>query len=418
MKFIVMKMKNYTLCLFALLFFYGCKSDKARPLRQFADVIPEEIEGNVQDMNMADSAAITIVVKDCSLVKELRLSSWVDSISYLRLDSQDAALIGSVNKFIRTNDAVFLLDRYKTKSVKKFSMDGKFIADIGKQGEGPGEYFEPTDFIATDSLVIVYDQFASRFNYYTLDGQYIHSRNLPFLCLRFHQFSADNLFFCTLDADNQHLSSIEDFSIFQTDSAFVINQRGFYRKRGKYTSIISDYNFAELNGRLYYHPPYSGKIYEINSDGKCTLNVRLDFGKRQLPEEFLLEENWGKYKDESKGDRYNFFLGEFLFVDDVVYFAYARQHKLYRCFYSLKEKKAVGSSVIRNDVIPIFPFTNLIGVGGNCIVGYVYPHDIVTARDHFSAEEWLDLVGEESVNIARQIKGEDNPILLWFHMKK
>lgn len=111
-----------------------------------------------------------------------------------------------------------------------------------------------------------------------------------------------------MDADNQHLSSIEEYSLFQTDGTFAIKERGFYRKRGKYSSIISDYNFAELDGRLYYHPPYSGKIYEVSYDGKFNLNINLDFGKRQLPEELLLEENWNEFKDESAEDRYFFFL--------------------------------------------------------------------------------------------------------------
>lgn len=112
------------------------------------------------------------------------------------------------------------------------------------------------------------------------------------------------------------------------------------------------------------------------------------------------------------------FFCEYLFVNDIVYFAYTQQHKLYRCFYSLKDKKSVGSPAVRNDIIPIFPFSNLVGVDEDCIVGYVYPNDIVTAREHYSAEKWLQLVGEKSAGIAKQLKDEDNPILIWFHMKK
>ena len=53
----------------------------------------------------------------------------------------------------------------------------------------------------------------------------------------FNQFE-NNFIFYTQDADNQHLSSIENYSIFQTDSNFVIKERCFYRERDKYTSII------------------------------------------------------------------------------------------------------------------------------------------------------------------------------------
>lgn len=408
-------MKCSIFYLIALFLVMGCKPEK-RVSSLFSDVVPEHLEKNVQDMDVRDSVT-TISVLDCTPEKELKLSSWVDSITYLRLDSRDAALIGRINKFVRKDNAIYLSDKYKTKTIKKFTMSGDFVTDIGRYGEAPGEYAEPTDFVVTDSLVIVYDQFVSRLNYYTLDGRYLLSRKLPFLCHEFHQFSEDNFMFYALDADNRHLPSIENYSIFQTDSAFVIKERGFYRERGKYSSIISDYNFSEMNGKLYYHPLHSGKIYEMSGDGECTLRIHLDFGKKQLPEEFLLDKNWGEYKRESKQDRYHFFPGEFLLVDSLVYFAYAQEHRLYRTFYSLKDGKSAGSSVVRNDVLPIFPFSNIIGADKNCIVGYVYPNDIIVGRDHYDAERYTQIVGETSANIAKQLNEEDNPILIWFHMK-
>lgn len=98
-RIIVMRIKSCIFYLFFLLLFIGCKSDKAKPLKMFADIASEQIERDVQNMKVVDSSATTIIEEDCTLKKELRLSSWVDSISYLRLDSRDAALIGAVNKF-------------------------------------------------------------------------------------------------------------------------------------------------------------------------------------------------------------------------------------------------------------------------------------------------------------------------------
>jgi hypothetical protein len=47
----------------------------------------------------------------------------------------------------------------------------------------------------------------------------------------------------------------------------------------------------------------------------------------------------------------------------------------------------------------------------------VYPNDIIMGRDYHDAEQWIQLVGETSADIAKQLNGEDNPILIWFHMK-
>lgn len=404
--------------LFILIINSGCKSNKARSLEIFDNIVPEHFEKNVQNMTLNDSSVMFISIKDCSIRKEALLSEWVDSISFVYLNSDNAALIGSINKLVQNKDAIYLLDRYKTKSIKKFAMNGEYLTDIGKYGEGPGEYVEPTDFIVNDSSIIVYDQFGCRLNFYTLDGKYICAKKMPFLCLRFHQFTSNNFIFCTLDADNQHMQAIEDYSIFETDSAFIINKRGFYRKRGLYSSIISDFNFAEMNGQLYYHPPFSGKIYKINPDGTCEMVVQLDFGLKRLPEKFLLNENWNEFQEESDKGRYYFFPGEFLFAGNTIYFSYINQHKMYRCFYSMKNKTFVGSSCIKNDIYPIFPFANLLGVDDDCVVGYVYPHSIVEARSNYSSEEWVKLVGEASAKISMNCKEEDNPILIWYHLKR
>lgn len=400
-----------------LLILTGCKQ-KNNSLALFSDVIPNQYEKNVHDMDIASSQAIDIAVDKNQLVDKIKISSWVDSITFVQLSSSDNALIGSINKLIRKSNDIYILDRYKTKSLKKFNINGEFITDIGRFGEAPGEYQEPTDFIVNDSLIIVYDQFASRFNYYTLDGNFQYSKKLPFLCLRFKQVSVNNFIFYTQDADNQHLSSIENYSIFQTDSNFVIKERCFYRERDKYTSIINDYNFVDINNRLYCHPSFSGKIYEILNDGKYALKINLNFGKHQLPEEYLLKENWNDFKNESAKDRYSFFLGEYLITNDVLYFSYTQQHEAVRCFYSFKDKKLARSSIMVNDILPIFPFANFIGVDGNTLVSYVFPSDIIAIRDNYSSSEWYKMVGEKAFEITKQLKNEDNPFIVWYHLKK
>ena len=158
----LVKMRYFILYIFFLSALGSCKTDKVKPLSIFSDVVPEKIERDVRDMPVKGSAVDTIVVADCDLKERLHVSSWVDSITYLSLDNREEALLGAINKVVCRKDAIYLLDRYKSKSIKKFSMEGKFLTNIGTFGEAPEEYAEPTDFVVTDSLVIVYDQFTSR----------------------------------------------------------------------------------------------------------------------------------------------------------------------------------------------------------------------------------------------------------------
>lgn len=113
-----------------------------------------------------------------------------------------------------------------------------------------------------------------------------------------------------------------------------------------------------------------------------------------------------------------FFLGEYLITNDVLYFSYVQKHEAVRCFYSFKDKKLARSSIMRNDILPIFPFANFIAVDGNTLVSYVFPSDIIAIRDNYSSSEWYKVVGEKAFEITKQLKSEDNPFLVWYHIKK
>ena len=94
-----------------LLILTGCKQ-KNNSLALFSDVIPNQYEKNVHDMDIASSQAIDIDVDKNPLVDKIKISSWVDSISFVQLSSSDNALMGSINKLIRKSNDIYILDRY------------------------------------------------------------------------------------------------------------------------------------------------------------------------------------------------------------------------------------------------------------------------------------------------------------------
>jgi hypothetical protein len=66
---------------------------------------------------------------------------------------------------------VYILDSANAR-IQKFGADGKFLASIGRKGQGPGEYMMPDsiDFDASGRL-IVYDPFQLRVQAFTGDGK-------------------------------------------------------------------------------------------------------------------------------------------------------------------------------------------------------------------------------------------------------
>lgn len=63
----------------------------------------------------------------------------VKSIEYIPLETTDSCLVSNITSLIADDDYIFL-GNGKTSQVFQFNRQGKFIRQIGRVGEGPGEY--------------------------------------------------------------------------------------------------------------------------------------------------------------------------------------------------------------------------------------------------------------------------------------
>lgn len=71
------------------------------------------------------------------IVKDVSASVIADSLAYVPLETSSNCLIKYVNQIGLDDKNIFIRD---DKKVLRFSIDGKFICNIGNIGEGPGEY--------------------------------------------------------------------------------------------------------------------------------------------------------------------------------------------------------------------------------------------------------------------------------------
>jgi len=191
----------------------------------------------------------------------LKLSTLIDSIEFVKLSNEPEAVIGNINKIVVQDSCIYILDRYKTKSLKKFSRRGNYLTIIGKQGAGPEEYIEPTDFIVWDNEIIVYDQFKSDLKFYDLSGNFKYAKRTPFLFFKFALLSSNQYIFNSISMDgNSHLPSINDYQIFVTDSTFQIDYRGFLSSKDKFSNYIVENNFTSYRGKIFVHPIFSDTL--------------------------------------------------------------------------------------------------------------------------------------------------------------
>jgi hypothetical protein len=77
----------------------------------------------------------TIDSKD--IKSKLYVSGIADSIIYIPLETKDETLIKQLNQYIICENDIFIAD---SKKVSRYSKTGKFVNHIGAVGQGPGEY--------------------------------------------------------------------------------------------------------------------------------------------------------------------------------------------------------------------------------------------------------------------------------------
>lgn len=118
------------------------------------------------------------VKKVCYTLAELENSNdsltakdYPADFSYVALETTDECLIREIDEVVMTADYFFVLDQMN--KVYQFSVNGKFIRQIGRRGHGPQEYGRILSFAVNDSLKQVYLADYHKVLAFDFNGEYI-----------------------------------------------------------------------------------------------------------------------------------------------------------------------------------------------------------------------------------------------------
>ena len=85
-------------------------------------------------------------------------------------------LINPTGITIGTDQRVYVVDQAPAR-IRVYDPQGKYLRDIGREGDGPGEYRAP--IVAVDRQVVVHDPRSRRLTQFTLDGQVVWTKPGP-----------------------------------------------------------------------------------------------------------------------------------------------------------------------------------------------------------------------------------------------
>ena len=238
-------------------------------------------------------------VFDTGIFKEVEL---------VKLESEHC-VVGSIDKIIRNDSLLYIMDKQIAREVYIFTRDGRFVHKISRHGHGKNEYTQLWDIFFDNHknalcLVSRADQKVISFS---PDGKrIIEERRLPKMFG--HMVSTASGYIGYMDNYSQNPSL--PYNVWTMDKSFNLEE-GFLPINPQFEST----SFCDLNMMSVYEdilcfkPEYANTIYQVK-DGKVSERWKLDFGEKTLSDFSSLPRvnspEWTRLMTEKISNVYNY----------------------------------------------------------------------------------------------------------------
>jgi len=400
-----MKTKYYLFILIALcLFSCGGKNHQSNKLETIS------INGNIR--------------------QTLNFSSFVDTIEFIPLETNDENLIGKVNRIFYRNGKYYLRTTQGMMNGKLsvFNKTGKYLWGLNKKGQGPGEYTDFEDFSIADNGNIIIPTIKKIITYDSL-GNFLSENRFEQYLFEFLNIGNDN--YIVLDCNAvQHGNNL--FSII--DSKGNIKKRIFKQSEleSKRNGLIVTWRSLSLfKSNLYFMPPYCDTIYSMDNKKNIKRLYYIDYHNKNIPAK-LFDENddvvslgnkLSKLEDYMRGTAIGY-------TDNYIYVGSA--NKLYQGFITLYSKmnkhtltahKIIDDMFLKGNVITVTEKNLPHNMDGNNILFPLDPEYLINGYKHYMS--YLSETGREEfrkkypelVKICTILKEDDNPVILRIKVK-
>lgn len=192
---------------------------------------------------------------------------------FIQFEETDSSLLGSIRIIFPYNDRLIVANYF---TMWVFDKEGKYITQIGSQGQGVGEYTMILSAFIDESAnaIGVYDGNTRNIIYYDLDSyNYVSSHSYPEInstcCIAY----GENLIWYNAGYD----TGITDKYFLLTDKEGNI-KNSFVDKEFKSGYITgASYPLYTMNGNVYGFTPYDMVIYEIgDSTARSVSTIQFD----------------------------------------------------------------------------------------------------------------------------------------------
>lgn len=339
------------------------------------------------------------------------ISELIQDVEFVRLETSDDCIIGQIDKLIQHKGDYYVLDRRMKKVLLRFDKNGRFMNTIGRQGRGPGEYNEPTDFIIVDTTVVILDQYSRSLSFFDCSGKFIETKKNDQVIYEITYLGGDLI----LAVTGENRKDVKNYELLVMDMNGNIHAKSIYNSNT--INYSSGYSSVHNETGATYFKSLRSDVFEVKilPDIQCYHKYHMNISPLPLPADFEKEckgdyENFiTKYKNTN-----NYFSGNFAETDSHIIF-YVRTIKNYsvvaltdKSDFTTKTGILTSQRSLNFDEYKIISsfLPRYITTSGNKIISYADPGMFLIDKD--IENRFPHLSG---------IKESDNPIVFSFLFK-
>lgn len=206
-------------------------------------------------------------------------------VKLLSLKIPDSILFGEVTHIKTNKEKIFLWDENQTKTITVFDDSGKYISQLNKKGNGPGEYSKIDAFaISPDGGRLVVYQRPTSFSIYSFP-EFDFISSVPYnKDLMNFEILTDNKYLIVSD-ENVNREKYEGLKFLDVSSLESAPIEGISNDAASIEMSYPNTMTHQKEFVLYASPSEYTDIYGLNSK-KTDLIARIDFGEYRVPEEY------------------------------------------------------------------------------------------------------------------------------------
>lgn len=359
----------------------------------------------------------SLQITSISIPENLNISTPIDSlfseIKLLPLETKQGYEIADIFHFIVYDSLIIINDDRKRLLI--FNNNGKLIRQIGRQGEGPGEYLSLRDFYVNDQKEIEILDF-KKIERYTLDGQHISTSRFDLL----DKYECNPSNFCAAPSGGYFLwggtLGIKDASpkrsmLYRVNSSIQITE-GYFPITHPAGGAL--YRFSTYKNLILIEPIFGDYyIYQIDSLGKVSPRYQYDFGKKKYHGKLDFSKNMSPDEinqiNESVIQMINF-----QETDQWLHVDFGFKGKVYSSFYCKEKAKTylTNANAIQKNPEE-FCFWWARQTYKNTLINPVEASWICEELNRLSPQA----IKKWKLEAYRDIKEDDNPVLVFYKFK-